>query len=221
MRTEFPQRRGDEKQMHRHTKTVAGVAGLALAGVALAPVMASAQGGSSSPSRSQSSATSAVPGLGGVALPAPEGARLVDAVRGDGVQVYECIANADGSGTWRNRPVATLRGLRASRTVGTHDSVTRTRVSPVPQWSYLDGSRVIAQLPPLVNQPDTDPAANITALRLAVAENSGIGRLAGVTLIQRDLVAGGVGPAGACAVGTDAPVVSPYSTRYTFWAPRS
>jgi len=90
----------------------------------------------------------------------------------------------------------------------------------VPQWTLTnDGSRVVGQVAPGGTFPAPDPTKAIAALRLDVIENSGLGRLAPVDVIQRDLVSGGVGPAGACAPASSAPVVSPYHARYTFWAP--
>lgn len=154
-------------------------------------------------------------------LDPPTGHRLVATVQvGDGVQVYECLANTDGTAgsTWRGRPVATLVQPRRGReVVGTHDSVSNQGSLPVPQWSSLaDGSRVVGKLAQAFPAPD--PTKAIAALRLDVTQNSGVGWLAPVTVIQRDLVRGGVGPSGACAPG-DAPVVSGYGARYTFWAP--
>jgi hypothetical protein len=90
----------------------------------------------------------------------------------------------------------------------------------VPQWTLTnDGSRVVARVAPNGTFPAPDPTKAIAALRLDVFENSGLGRLTPVDVVQRDLVSGGVGPAGACDPTSSVPVVSPYHARYTFWAP--
>jgi hypothetical protein len=157
----------------------------------------------------------------GVALDPPAGHSLVATFLGRGTQVYECIGNADGTSTWRNRPAATLTASRHSRTVlGLHDSRSAQFLAPVPQWTLIaDGSRVVGRVAPDGTFPAPDPSTAIAALRLDVIENSGLGELAAVDVVQRDLVQGGVGPAGTCDPASATPVVSPYSARYTFWTP--
>jgi hypothetical protein len=139
---------------------------------------------------------------------------------GTGTQNYECIANGDGIGTWRSRPAALLLPDRSSGiVVGLHDSRSPQGEAPVPQWTLTnDGSRVVARVAPNGTFPAPDPTKAIAALRLDVFENSGLGRLAPVDLVQRDLVSGGVGPGGGCDPRSSVPVVSPYHARYTFWA---
>jgi hypothetical protein len=143
---------------------------------------------------------------------------------GSGSQTYECIVDpATSAGTWRGRPVAVLVApQRRSVPVGTHDSVTNQGTAPTPQWSLIsDGSRVVARVATGGSFPAPDPTKAIAALRLDVTQNSGIGKLADVDTIQRDLVRGGVGPSGACDPATAKPVISEYQARYTFWAKTS
>lgn len=154
-------------------------------------------------------------------LAPPAGHRLVATfLVGQGTQVYECLPDAVAGPTWRGRPVAVLVTADRRRTVvGTHDSVSNQGTPPVPQWSlYADGSRVVGRLATGGSFPAQDPTKAIAALRLDVVQNSGIGALADVDTIQRDLVRGGVGPSGTCDPATDTAVVSRYGARYTFWA---
>lgn len=152
-----------------------------------------------------------------VALPAPVGHQLVRSLVGTGVQVYECVAAPGEASTWRSRPAATLRHVL--RVQGVHDSRSPQGQPPVPQWTLFDGSRVVGRVTTGGTFPAPDPTRAIAALRLDVIEDSGLGALRGVDLVQRDLVRGGVGPTGACdAAAHPAPVVSPYRARYTFWA---
>ena len=139
---------------------------------------------------------------------------------GTGSQIYECLPDAVAGPTWRGRPVAVLVATdRGGATVGTHDSVAPQGSPSVPQWSLIsDGSRVTARLATGGSFPAPDPTQAIPALRLDVVQNSGVGRLADVDTIQRDLVRGGVGPAGACDPATARTTVSTYQARYTFWA---
>lgn len=188
----------------KHTTALIGAAGLAV--VALAMPAASA---SSSP-------PVAAP------LEPPAGHRLVATyLVGAGTQTYECIVDpATSTASWRGRPVAVLVSpYRRHAPVGTHDSVTNQGTAPTPQWSLIDdGSRVVGRVATGGSFPAPDPTTAIPALRLDVIQNSGVGRLADVDTIQRDLVRGGVGPSGACDPATARPVVSEYQARYTFWA---
>ena len=164
---------------------------------------------------------SAPSGTRGEPLAPPAGHRLVATyVVGTGSQVYECLPDAVAGATWRGRPVAVLVATDAGgATVGTHDSVAAQGAPSVPQWSLVaDGSRVTGRLAAGGSFPAPDPAKAIPALRLDVVQNSGVGRLADVDTIQRDLVRGGVGPSGACDPATARTTVSTYQARYTFWA---
>jgi hypothetical protein len=190
-------------------RTATAVVVSSLAAIAFAVPAAQAGGGSGAPRPEP--------------LAAPEGHRLVATyLVGTGTQIYECLPDAALAtpSTWRGRPVAVLVASdNGGATVGTHDSVAPQGSPSSPQWSLAaDGSRVVAKLN--ASFPAADPTKAIPALRLDVTQNSGVGRLAGVDIVQRDLTRGGVGPAGACTAGSKT-TVSGYSARYTFWAPLS
>jgi hypothetical protein len=191
----------------QHVKTVAVAASIA----ATALVVPAAQAVGGKPYRPEP-------------LGPPAGHRLVATYNvGDGTQIYECLPDAVAGPAWRGRPVAVLvTADRRAADVGTHDSISNQGTPPVPQWNlFADGSRVVGRLAAGGSFPAADPTKAIAALRLDVVQNSGIGRLAEVDTIQRDLVRGGVGPSGACDPATAEPVISRYQARYTFWAKTS
>jgi hypothetical protein len=204
------------------TRSVATLSGLALTAALAVPTAAAAIPSLRQAQQLPSSSTAADNARAGQPLPPPDGHTLVATFYvGTGTQNYECIATAAGAGTWRSRPAALLLPDRSSGiVVGLHDSRSPQGEAPVPQWTLTnDGSRVVARVAPNGTFPPPDPTKAIAALRLDVFENSGLGRLAPVDVIQRDLVSGGVGPAGACDPTSSVPVISPYHARYTFWAP--
>lgn len=204
------------------TRSIATLSGLALTAALAVPTAAAAIRSSGEAHQLPSSSTAAAGAKAGQALPPPADHTLVATFFvGTGTQNYECIANADGTGTWRSRPAALLLPDRTSSiVVGLHDSRSPQGEAPVPQWTLTDdGSRVVARVAPDGTFPAPDPTKAIAALRLDVFENSGLGRLTPVDVVQRDLVSGGVGPTGACTPTSSPPVVSPYHARYTFWAP--
>jgi hypothetical protein len=202
------------------TRSVVTLSGLALAAALAVPTAAAAMPSPGPAQQLPSSSAAAHGAKDAQPLPPPADHTLVATFFvGTGTQNYECIANADGTGTWRNRPAAVLLPDRLSNiVVGLHDSRSLQGQAPVPQWTLTnDGSRVVAGVATAFPAPD--PTKAIAALRINVLENSGLGRLAPVDVIQRDLVTGGVGPTGACDPTSSDPVISPYHARYTFWAP--
>ena len=209
-------------EVHVPARSVATLSGLALTAALTLPTVAAAM-----PSRDQTrplSSTSSAPdrALEGQPLPPPAGHTLVATFYvGTGTQNYECIANPDGTATWRSRPAALLvPDLTSGIVFGLHDTRSPQGQPPVPQWTLTsDGSRVVGRVAADGTFPAPDPSKAIPALRLDVIENSGLGRLASVDVIQRDLVSGGVGPTGSCDPASSTPVASPYHARYTFWAP--
>jgi hypothetical protein len=209
-------------EVHVPSRSVATLSGLALTAALAVPTAAAAIRSSGEAQQLPSSSSAAAGARGGQVLPPPADHTLVATFYvGTGTQNYECIANADGSGTWRSRPAALLLPDRISNiVVGLHDSRAPQGQAPVPQWTLTnDGSRVVGRVAPNGTFPAPDPTKAIPALRLDVIENSGLGRLARVDVVQRDLVSRGVGPTGTCDPTSSAPVVSPYHARYTFWAP--
>jgi hypothetical protein len=135
------------------------------------------------------------------AIAAP-GETTVLAVQGEGAQIYECKAGADGKLGWAFRePIATL--LADGKTVGRHFAG--------PSWELNDGSAVVGKVAASV--PGTTPN-DIAWLKLEVASRRGNGALSGVTTVQRIETKGGKLD-GACEqAGTYRSV--PYSAEYIF-----
>jgi hypothetical protein len=135
------------------------------------------------------------------AIAAP-GETVVLSVHGEGAQVYECKAGADGKLGWAFRePIATL--LADGKTVGRHYAG--------PSWEHSDGSAVVGKV--AASAPGTAPN-DIPWLRLDVVSSRGSGVLSGVTTVQRIHTQGGKFE-GACeTVGGFKSV--PYSADYVF-----
>jgi hypothetical protein len=112
------------------------------------------------------------------AIAAPGEATLLT-VHGEGAQVYECKAGADGKLAWAFRePIATL--LADGKTVGRHYAG--------PSWEHVDGGTVTGKTAASV--PGT-AANDIPWLKLDVVSNRGSGILAGATTVQRINTQGG------------------------------
>jgi hypothetical protein len=135
------------------------------------------------------------------AIAAP-GETVVLSVHGEGAQVYECKAGADGKLGWAFRePIATL--LADGKTVGRHYAG--------PSWEHSDGSAVVGKV--AASAPGAAPN-DIPWLRLDVVSSRGSGVLSGVTTVQRIHTQGGKFE-GACeTVGGFKSV--PYSADYVF-----
>lgn len=120
------------------------------------------------------------------AIVVPAGHRLALSLDAAGVQIYMCQVNAAGTGyAWVfQAPEATLYNARG-REVGTHYAG--------PTWQYKDGSKVMASRLAGVTPDPT----SIPWLLLQATTHEGLGRLAGVTYIQRLETTGGVAPAAA------------------------
>jgi hypothetical protein len=134
------------------------------------------------------------------ALTVPTGNKLVAALDGTGVQIYQCTNSA-----WSLlEPAATLADH--GKPVALHFKG--------PIWvSTTDGSEVGATAVPgaAVNHADA-----VSELLLKADETHGTGEFSGITYVQRVQTTGGLAPAGACANGTRH--ASPYSATYTFWS---
>ena len=135
------------------------------------------------------------------AIAAP-GERAIATFHGEGAQVYECKAAADGKLAWQFRePIASL--FLDGKTVGRHYAG--------PNWEHIDGSAVTAKA--AGNAPGVS-AKDIPWLKLAVSANRGSGVLSGVTTVQRINTQGGQ-LEGACdQVGAFQSV--PYAADYVF-----
>lgn len=124
-----------------------------------------------SPALSQAPATPVAPAAG-------EG--VITTVRAEGVQVYDCRANAAGALSWAFRePIAPL--LRDGRTIGRHYAG--------PHWEFDDGSLVRGAV--ARRAPGAGPA-DIPHLRLDVVARRDLGELSPAVAILRVRTVGGV-----------------------------
>jgi hypothetical protein len=125
-----------------------------------------------------------------------------------GVQIYECQAKADGSGTaWVFKsPEATLAD-RAGKPLGKHYAG--------PTWEGLDGSSVVGEVKARDPGPD---ATAIPWLLLAAKSNSGGGDFGVTKSIQRVATAAGAAPAETCTADKLGQVARvPYMATYYFY----
>jgi hypothetical protein len=135
------------------------------------------------------------------AVAAP-GETTVLAVQGEGAQIYECKAGADGKLGWAFRePIATL--LADGKTVGRHFAG--------PSWEHTDGSAVVGKV--AGSAPGAAPN-DIPWLKLDVVSRRGSGVLSGVTTVQRIDTKGGKFEGPCDQAGTYRSV--PYSAEYVF-----
>jgi hypothetical protein len=133
---------------------------------------------------------------------AAPGQSLVATVHAQGVQVYECKADASGKLAWQFRePIATL--LLDGRTVGRHYAG--------PTWEMADGSVVVAKV---AARAAGATARDIPLLKLEVVAQHGSGQLTGVGTIQRLNTRGGVAEGPCERTGMFLSV--PYSADYAF-----
>jgi uncharacterized protein DUF3455 len=149
----------------------------------------------------------------------PEGLRVPDnqvvslALRGAGVQIYECQASKDdptGFAWILKAPDADLSD-RAGKIVGRHTAG--------PTWQANDGSKVTGEIVARDAAPD---AGAIPWLLLRATSNTGRGVFGKTRSIQRLHTVGGKAPASACDgahQGTRARVA--YSADYYFYDARS
>ena len=139
----------------------------------------------------------------------PVGQVLALAVRGTGVQIYECKAAKENPSqfSWTLKaPEADLKDL-SGKPVGKHYAG--------PTWEASDGSKVIGEL---VAKRDAPDSAAIPWLLLRAKSTSGSGVFSAIASIQRLQTSGGSAPAGGCdrsQTGKESRV--PYSAVYRFY----
>jgi hypothetical protein len=115
----------------------------------------------------------------------PESSRLVWAVVGEGVQIYEAKANPSGGYQWAfQMPEAELKDL-SGQLFGKHFAG--------PGWSANDGSAIVGALPPLKTWTSHD-SKNIPWLLVAVKSRSGTGLLDKIDYVVRISTEGGIPP---------------------------
>ncbi len=144
----------------------------------------------------------------GGSIDVPPGARAILAAKGDGVQIYGCMAVQDGARWTLRGPDAKLLDPGGMQ-IGTHFAG--------PTWKLNDGSKVVGELVASQPSPDTD---SVAWLLLQAKDGSATGRLAVVTFIRRTETHGGVPAANDCQKSADAgkSVKVRYSATYTFYA---
>ncbi len=143
------------------------------------------------------------------AIAVPAGVEPLLFLRGSGVQIYNCQADASGKYNWTLKgPEAELKD-RKDKVIGQH--------SAGPTWKLKDGSEVTGKA---VGHVDSLDADSIPWLLLDVEHNSGKGSLAKVTKIQRVHTHGGKPGPDSCGEGhKDTETRSKYTADYYFYAP--
>jgi hypothetical protein len=149
----------------------------------------------------------------------PESLRVSDnqlmslAVRGVGVQIYECQASPDDPHRFAwifKAPEADLLD-RAGGKIGTHYGG--------PTWEAADGSKVTGEI--MARDSGPDPGA-IPWLLLRATTTTGAGPLSRTQYIQRLHTVGGKAPSSACDVAEQGTRVRvPYTADYFFYSARS
>jgi uncharacterized protein DUF3455 len=142
------------------------------------------------------------------ATAAADGTALVT-LHAEGAQIYQCKPDSDGKSpsqksalTWQFRePIATL--MLDGKSVGRHYAG--------PNWDYIDGSGAKGKV--LASTPGATPA-DISWLKLDVADHRGDGILSKATMVERINTKGGVAQ-GSCEHEGDYRSV-PYSADYVF-----
>ena len=118
-------------------------------------------------------------------VPLPENTRVVLAVIGEGVQIYESKPNPAGTYEWvLKAPEAELKSL-TGEVLGKHYGG--------PSWALSDGSQLVGTLPPIkaVSAPD---GRNIPWLLVAAKSRSDAGLLSKIDYVVRMATSGGVAP---------------------------
>lgn len=130
-------------------------------------------------------------------------ATLVLQARGEGVQIYSCVKDADWG--WKLKaPDATLLD-QDGQAIGVHIAG--------PTWRLKDGSEVRGKVLETRSQPGTIPW-----LILTVQSTGGEGRLSHVDIVRRTETQGGLAPSTGCdATHAGVEIRVPYSATYSFF----
>lgn len=146
------------------------------------------------------------------AIAVPAGLQPVLFAHASGSQIYTCQAGTDGKFGWTLKgPEAELRD-RKDKVIGQH--------SAGPAWKLNDGSEVTGKMAAQVPSLDEE---SIPWLLVNVVSNSGKGKLAKATAIQRVHTHGGKPAASDICDESHkgAETKSKYSADYYFFAPAS
>jgi hypothetical protein len=140
----------------------------------------------------------------------PAGAATILAAKGQGVQIYSCMAEQHGARWVLTGPDAKLLDDNGEQ-IGTHFTG--------PTWKLNDGSQVSGELLASQPSPDTD---SVAWLLLRAKAGSATGKLAAVAFIRRTETHGGVPAASDCHTAGDVGKTAqvPYSANYAFYAAR-
>jgi hypothetical protein len=139
-------------------------------------------------------------------VPLPENTRVVLAVEGVGVQIYESKSNSTGAYEWALKaPEAELKSL-SGEALGRHYGG--------PTWSLSDGSKLVGSLPPL-NTVTAPNGRNIPWLLVAAKSKSDGGILSKIDYVVRIATSGGVAPQESPKSQTDTARVN-YRAIYLF-----
>ena len=144
------------------------------------------------------------------AIAVPAGQEVVFYAHAKGSQIYMCQAGGDGKFSWTLKGPQAELSDRKDKVIGEH--------SAGPTWKLKDGSEVTGKAAAHVDSLDSD---SIPWLLVNVVSNSGKGRLAKVTTIQRVHTHGGK-PSGRDSCDEshkDAETKSDYTADYYFFAP--
>ncbi|MET8453694.1 DUF3455 domain-containing protein [Streptomyces sp. NPDC005209] len=124
----------------------------------------------------------------------------------DGVQIYACTQQADGTFAF------TQRGVRATLEGGIQHSFVNPDSGP-PQWVAADGSAVTGS----VTSKTPHGPGNIPELELnATQSGESTGELSDVVKIRRLNTSGGVAPTGSCDPEQTPTTEVPYNADYEF-----
>jgi len=144
-------------------------------------------------------------------LKATEGEEVVLRAHAEGVQIYSCVAGADGKYAWTLKAPKAQLFDASGKQIGEHFAG--------PAWKLKDGSEVSGKA---AAKHDAPQANAIPWLLITVTGHKGNGALENVTTIQRVNTQGGVADASvACdSLKNGAESERPYSADYYFYAPK-
>jgi hypothetical protein len=128
--------------------------------------------------------------------------------KGQGVQIYGCTEDPDGSGpAWTLKAPDAVLYDEAGKPIGKHFAG--------PSWQANDGSKVVGELLAHAKAPSHDA---IPWLLLKAQSREGSGLFADVSFIQRVDTGGGLAPSAACDTTRDTAVQRvPYTATYVFY----
>lgn len=140
------------------------------------------------------------------AIAVPPGAGLAYALKGEGVQVYQCSGTASTYAWTLVGPQAVLRDDQGVQ-VGRHFAG--------PTWQANDGSTLVGHVRAKTASPD---GRGVDWLLLDVATETGHGTFEAVRYVRRIDTEGGQPPKAGCSPETNGRhVSSPYSATYEFY----